>query len=316
MSMSGYNKAVSAKGFEIASMVSDSPSVACVILNWNGWRDSIECLAAIFEVNYPLLSVTVVDNGSTDGSVERIRTAYPGVAVIETGENLGFSAGNNVAIRQVMARNFDYVWVLNNDTVPRKDALMEMVRKAESDKQLGAVGSVLLYADNPNVVQAWGGGKVNVWTGRGSFAFGPVDDGWFHYLTAASVLLRCRALGDVGIFDEVFFLYWEDTDLGFRLRKHGWKLGVAPASVVLHKEHASTGRNRRKIDRYVFASGVHFLAKHSPVPWISIPLFLWLQVAKSIARGQLGRVADVGRGIGDYMIRRRLPDKGQEPQAR
>lgn len=281
------------------------PSVACVILNWNGWQDSLACLAAVAEIEYAHISVIVVDNGSTDDSVAHIRAAFPAVELIENGTNLGFGAGNNVALRVVMSRSVDYVWLLNNDTRPKPDALTELVRKAETDKKLGAVGSVLFYADQPGRVQAWGGGGVNVWFGRSWHATARVAESSLLYLTAASVLLRCSALAEIGLFDEEFFLYWEDADLGFRLRKGGWGLGVADGSVVLHKEHASTGRDYGVLSRHVVASGIHFLLKHSPLPSVSVALFLLFRMAKQLLTGRWRMLVPVFAGIGDYYRRRR-----------
>jgi GT2 family glycosyltransferase len=274
--------------------------VGCVLLNWNGWRDTVTCLAALAKLDYSNLSVVVVDNGSTNDSVARIRAAFPGTPLIETGKNLGFAGGVNAGIRYVLQRNADFVWLLNNDTEPRPGALAELVRKALSDPDFGAVGSVLLYAHDPTAVQAWGGGKVNCWIGHTSHALSPREDAWFDYLTAASVLLPRRALADVGLLDESYFLYWEDGDLSFRLRRRGWKLGVAADSIVLHKANASTGGNRSKIDRFSTASGIRFLRKYAPLPWLAIPLFMGMRIGKRAITGQFARIRDVTGGWRDY----------------
>ena len=282
----------------------NTPSVVCVILNWNGWRDTINCLSALSRTLYSKLSVTVVDNCSADDSVMRIREAYPDVTLIQNASNLGFGGGVNVGLRHVLPQQPDYVWLLNNDTEPSPSALGELVRKAGSDDRLGAIGSVLFYAHDPNRVQAWGGGKVNCWVGYGSHSTVPREDSWFNYLTAASVLLPRRALEDVGLFDERFFLYWEDTDLCFRLRRQGWKLGVAGEAMVLHKENASSGGNRRAVDRYSTASGIQFLRKHSPLPWISVGAFVAMRIVRRLAAGRFAHIADVTGGIRDYRASR------------
>jgi GT2 family glycosyltransferase len=284
----------------LATMYRSQPSVACILLNWNGWRDTLACLTALRKVAYGNLSIIVVDNGSSDESVDRIREAAPQVLLLESGSNLGFAGGNNVGIRHALTEKVDYIWLLNNDTEPRPAALSELVAKAASNPRLGEIGSVLLYAHDSSSVQAWGGGRVSLWSGRSEHALCPQHDGWFQYITAASVLLPRAALEEVGLLDEGFFLYWEDGDLSFRLRKKGWGLGVASGSIVLHKEHASTGRDRRVIDRYVVSSGIRFLGKHSPAPWLSIPLFLALRVWKRLLSGQFKRVGDIAGGISDY----------------
>jgi len=285
----------------LPTLLSTQPKVACILLNWNGWRDTLACLAALRRLNYPNVAIIVVDNGSTDDSVKMIRDASPGVRLIESGGNLGFAAGNNVGIRLALQMDCDYIWLLNNDTEPDPMALTELVLKAVSEPRLGEIGSVLLYAHDATQVQAWGGGRVSLWTGRSLHAKAARPDDWFQYLTAASVLLRRAALEDVGLLDEGFFLYWEDGDLSFRLRNKGWALGVAAGSFVLHKEHASTNRNRRVIDRYVISSGIRFLMKHAPAPALSIPLFLCLRIGRRLLSGQFRRVTDVIAGIKDYL---------------
>jgi len=101
------------------------PQVCCVVLNWNGWADTLECLSALKECRYPSLTIIVVDNGSTDDSAARIKSAHPDILVLESGSNLGFSGGNNIGIRHALATGANYVWLLNNDTKPASDAELE-----------------------------------------------------------------------------------------------------------------------------------------------------------------------------------------------
>src|ERR1700729_1766132 len=92
------------------------PHIACILLNWNGWQDTIECLHALRKCAYPNLNILVVDNGSTNDSVIRIRAAHPDIPLLESGSNLGFAGGSNIGIRHAIAHAADYVWLLNNDT--------------------------------------------------------------------------------------------------------------------------------------------------------------------------------------------------------
>ncbi len=257
------------------------PSVICVIVNWNGWRDTVACLKSLQNSDYPSCSVVVVDNGSTDDSVFRIRETHPWAKILETHANLGFSGGNNYGIRLALDKNVKFVWLLNNDTIVFKHTLREMVAVAEQNPSLGEIGSVLYYADEPTKVQAWGGGKVDLWIGTSHHFHEPVSSDALDYITAASVLIPTETFRQVGLFDERYFMYWEDTDFSYRIRAAGWKLGVAPSATVLHKENASTGRKNPIMDRYVTASGIRFFAKFAPLPWI--PIF-FLVVCRSIKR--------------------------------
>jgi GT2 family glycosyltransferase len=276
------------------------PPVTCVILNWNGWQDTIECLEALKHCTYTNLSIAVVDNGSTNDSVARINASRPDILLLETGKNLGFAAGNNIGIRDAIAHGAEYVWLLNNDTRPNPDALTALVLKAVTDDRIAAVGSICYYADSPSAIEAWGGARVNLWTGYGRNSIQPRDDDWFHSLNGTSILVSTAAMKDAGLLDEGFFLYWEDTEFCLRLRKNGWRIAAAPGSRVVHKVHGSTGGNSIKLDRYQTASGLRLLQLHSPAPRLASILFLTIRFARRLLRFQFARCRSVWKGIQDY----------------
>ena len=195
--------------------------------------------------------------------------------ILELKQNLGFGGGNNRGIHLALERGFKYILLLNNDTIVTPDTLGALVSRAESDPGLGEIGSVLFYMDEPTRIQAWGGGRVNLWIGRSRHCLEAANGADLDYLTAASVLLPAHVLREVGSFDPRYFMYWEDTDLSFRIRAAGWRIGVAPDAVVYHKESASYGRKSAKLDRYMTASGALFLRRFAPLPWFSI----WMMVS-------------------------------------
>jgi len=281
------------------------PNVTCIVLNWNGWRDTVECLKALKECRYRNLTIIVVDNGSTNDSVARIRAAHPDGLVLESGKNLGFAGGNNIGIRYAMAQGAEYVWLLNNDTEPAPDALSALVAKALIDRRIGAVASICYYADKPSTVQAWAGTRVNLWIGYARNSTEPHGDDWFHSLYGASMLIARPALQDAGLLDEGFFHYWEETEFCLRLRKKGWRLAAAPDSHVLHKVAASTGGNSLVLDRYFTASGLRVLRLHSVAPRLAMFLFLMGRFVRRILRFQFSRCRSVWEGIQDY--RQSLP---------
>ena len=280
--------------------LNSNPKVACIILNWNGWRDTLECLDALKDCTYPQLTVIVVDNGSSDDSVARIRAAHPDVLLLESGSNLGFAGGNNIGIRYGLAHGADYLWLLNNDTKPAPDALSALVAKALTDKHIGAVASICYYADSPSTVQAWAGSRVNLWIGYGRITTQPHSDDWFHTLNGTSMLVARIAIEDAGLLDQGFFLYWEDTEFCLRLRKKGWRIAAAPDSRVLHKVNASTGGNGLILDRHHTASGLRILQLHSPAPRLASFLFLMLRFARRLGRLQFSRCKSVWAGVQDY----------------
>lgn len=265
--------------------------VCIVVLNWNGWRDTLACVASLQRLEYSDCSVLIVDNGSTDGSVKEISTTLPELEILETGSNLGFGGGCNAGIRLAMTRGADYVWLVNSDATVDPAALSALVHVANENASVGAVGSVVMEADDPSRLQLWGGGCINLWLGRSThcLAAGPID-----FVSGASMLLRCRALEQVGLFDDKsFFMYWEDTDLGFRLRNAGWDLAVAESSRIYHKQSASLGAGSALLDEYATRSCVRFLRRHAPVPAISVLLTLFRMLVKRVLVGRLDRLRAV-----------------------
>ena len=134
------------------------PSVAVIVLNWNGRDDTIACIESLDEVEYPRFDVMVVDNGSSDGSVAAIRQRFPHLEIVETGRNLGFAEGNNVGIRLALDRGVDYVFLLNNDTVVHPSVLEELVAAAERCPDGGIFSAKILYYAEPTRI--WYAGAV------------------------------------------------------------------------------------------------------------------------------------------------------------
>ena len=270
-------------------------NVAIVVLNWNGWKDTISCLESLKKLDYGNFKLVVVDNSSTDDSVAKIQQAVPGIELLQTGANLGFGGGCNAGIRHALSGGADYVWLVNSDAVADSKALLALVRVADENPALASVGSVLYEFDPVDKVQLWGGSRVNLWSGqsRHQRVQGPLD-----FISGASLLLRRAALEEVGLFDqETFFMYWEDTDIQFRMRKAGWQIAVADDSRLWHKQFASLGKHSALLDQYFTQSGVRFFRRHAPVPFIPISLMLGRMLSKRLFKGQINRVKAVLKGF-------------------
>ena len=280
--------------------------VACVVVNWNGWEDTVECLNSLRQQDYGELDVIVVDNGSTDDSYRRIQENHPWVTMVETGRNLGFPSGCNVGTRLALQRGADYVWVLNNDTVAPPDTLKKLLRTAAANPSAGAVGAVLYYMHDPERVQAWGGGRINLWTGFVTHFTQPTELNGNAYLTGASMLLPRRVCEEVGIFFEGFFMYCDDSDLGIRLRRAGYDLVVAEDTAILHKEGASSPKRSPRIDRFATISGMRLLRRHAPLPNISIGIFLLLRMSNRARRAEWANLDAVLNGFLTYLRERKL----------
>jgi GT2 family glycosyltransferase len=285
---------------------SPDPLVFVVVLNSNGWADTRECLDSLRRLDYENRRVVVVDNGSADNSELHIRRSFPEVTVLQAGENLGFSRGNNLGIRHALAHDAAFVWLLNNDTTSDSSALTALVREAETDARIAIVGSVLYFADHPERVQAWGGGTFNALLGKTSCSMKPTAATELDFITGASMLMRRGFLEDTGLLDEIFFFYMEDTDLCFRAKQRSWRIAVAEESVVYHKVGATinAGSRARSLDAdraHVRSNGI-FLGKHSGATLaVAAPLNLAGMVLMRLKRRQFrrlpGLVTEFMRGL-------------------
>lgn len=260
-------------------------SIQAIVLNWNGWRDTLECVRSLRRQTGVSLEIMVADNGSTDDSVARLRAEEPDLNVLRTGGNLGFSGGNNAAIRAVLReRRPDAFWLLNNDTLAEQETLSRMAACLAGDASVGAVGSVIHDAAPPNRLQCWGGGWCSPWVGIPLVCRTP--GGRFNYLCGASLLLRTAALEKAGWLDEGFFFYFEDVDYSFRLRQAGWKLAVAPDGRILHRGGGSIGSKSEDAARFYRASLIRFLRKYSRLPLLPALVSTGLRLAAAGLKGQ------------------------------
>ena len=186
--------------------------------------------------------VHLLDNASTDGSLRMVRERFPEINVIEAGRNLGFAGGNNLGIRQ--AGSTDIV-LLNNDTRVEPGWLQALVDTAAARPEAGAVTSKLLFREPPGVIQNAGALLLSD-GGGGDRGTGEPDRGQYDQreevfgFCGAAALLRRRMLEDVGLFDESYFMYYEDLDLSWRMRLRGWSVLYEPAARVIHDHAASS----------------------------------------------------------------------------
>jgi GT2 family glycosyltransferase len=288
--------------------------VAVVVLNWNGWRDTTACLESLRHLD-SVPRVIVVDNGSTDGSPDRIRAGAPWARLLQLPSNRGFSGGVNAGIAAALqdAPWVDYIWVLNNDTLVEPSTLSRMVDVADSDPRLGIVGSRLVDADGSGRLQAMGGGAINRWLGTTSPHLKSPSNG-YDYLVGASLLARRSLLRQIGGFDERYFFYLEDTDLSLRARRAGWRLGTAQDATVVHRLGASVddGSPTRSLrsDVHIARSSAIFVSSLG-LPWqiTAIPLRLAGMLVNRLARRQPDRLVPITRAyLEGIRVGRRRPE--------
>lgn len=243
------------------------PLVYIVILNFNGYQDTVECLSSLKKLDYPNYRIILVDNASTDDSTNLLAGDFPDLTLIRNTANLGFAGGNNAGIKYAMEQGADYVFLLNNDTIIDSAAVIELVRAGEADTKSGILGSVIYYYTRPDRIW-FASGWINWFTGRTGHYRQVLDEKPYDtdFIAGCALMIKRNVIKDIGLLDEDFFLYFEDTDLCRRAVDKGHKLKVVPASLVWHKVSSSIGIQSPLWQYYVSRNLLLFMSKHNKFP--------------------------------------------------
>jgi len=267
------------------------PKISIIILNWNGWKDTLECLESIYKINYQNYDVLVVDNGSEDDSLTHIHEYAHGLSIfnfdprelalfeylnhndnvnedyfklnsnqrmilIKNSCNAGFSAGNNIGIKFSLKNlKSDYILILNNDTVVQENFLDELVDFAGKDPQIGIVGPGVYYYDKPDKL-AYIGQNIDLCDAKISdppHELGkPVQ---LDYIVGCGLLIKSSVIEKIGLLDPDYFLYYEDADWCLRAKKKGYKVFYVPKSKIWHK----ISDEKRSVASYYYGNRNSFL---------------------------------------------------------
>lgn len=245
--------------------------VNVVILNWNQTALTLGCLASLSKLNSISgdSRIVVVDNASLDDVVGLVQERYPSVTLVKNNENLGYAGGNNVGIRHALDNDVEWVCILNNDVTVASDFLEILLATAQAHPNVGVVTP--LVAEMADRGRVWAlGSAVNNATGAVTrlHAREPVarwlDQPPFEVdiASGAAMLVKREVLERVGLMDEDFFLYYEETDWCMRIRQAGYRILAVPTSVVWHKVSATLGTTSPIIDYYMLRNHLRLIARH------------------------------------------------------
>jgi GT2 family glycosyltransferase len=220
---------------------------AVVIVNWNGRQLLGACLEAVFAQTARPELVLVVDNGSTDGSIEYLRDQWPAVRVVALGRNAGVAAGNNAGINAALESGARFILLLNNDAAMRPQVLAGLRRALDDAGQTAwAAAPKILYRSEPDRIWS-AGGTFEWWRGlsrdRGT---GEPDRGQYDvasdidYSNTCCLLVRSETFSHVGLMDEAYFMYFDDSDFSARIRRGGGRIRYVPSAQVMHDVQATT----------------------------------------------------------------------------
>ncbi|MBP6016254.1 MAG: glycosyltransferase family 2 protein [Candidatus Promineofilum sp.] len=243
------------------------PTLSVIILNWNGRPYLEACLVSLEAQTLAPERIVLVDNGSSDGSVAFVRERFPQVTVCENGGNLGFAAGNNVALREATT---DIVVLLNPDVILSPDTLSALAESMADDATIGIVGCKLWYPGG-DLIQHAGGYITHPQALPRHYGIGERDTGQYdvtrevEYLIGAAAALRVSMLDRIGLMDEGFFLYFEDVDLCARARHAGYRVVYLPQATAVHVESATAVKGSFAYLQRFHAGRWRYLLKHFPI---------------------------------------------------
>lgn len=270
-------------------MAISEPKISIIILNWNSFDVTLDCLESLRKMEYRNFEVVFVDNGSADGSADKLEQSAPEAKVIRNPVNLGFTGGNNAGMQDALTRDPDYLLLLNNDTIVAPDFLSQLVRAAESDPKIGILNPKIYYFEPSNRIWQAGGVHKPWWSSAKQVGCKKVDNGDYDearevsFVTGCALLIKSAIVRQVGLLDDQYFLGWEDLDWTVRVMQAGFKAYYVPQSKIWHRESFDTKKNggKKLRDYYGIRNSVLFARKHMPARWYW-PLY-WMSMARRMA---------------------------------
>ena len=248
--------------------------LSIIIVNYNTFKLTRDTINSILKYSYPFtIEIIVTDNNSTDDSLNNLKMYFKdsNVKFIESKENRGFAAGNNLAIKQANGR---YILLLNSDTIVKEKTLESIYQYLEKHSDVGAVGCRVLLENGdldkackrsfPNPANAFSR-LFHIKTKHDNYNLDNLDDGGVYEvdcLTGAFMFIRKEALEDAGLLDETFFMYGEDIDLCYRIKENGWKIVYYGKSEILHYKGASSKKQKSKLIYEFYRAMYIYYKKH------------------------------------------------------
>lgn len=284
------------------------PLTVIIMLNYNGAKDTVECIESLKRIDYTNYRILIVDNSSTDDSVAVFREKFPELDLYVTERNLGYTGGINRGFREAAKLNPAYMLVLNNDTIVEPDFLTELVNAMEGNRDAAGVGGLIL-AEHDRKTIWFGNGKMIKWRGLAIH----IDKGLpseqrsvkelveTDFLTGCMILFRTEHLARTGFEDEDFFMYLDDIEFSARIRSHGFKLLYQPKAVIYHKvlgEKESplklyySVRNRFLLNNKMNKGVIRLVTALYFSSVISLKIMVWSFVNKPFARVARAALSD------------------------
>lgn len=282
--------------------------VAIIIVTWNGIEDTMECLESLKGVTYKNFRIIVIDNASHDGSVSRIQKKYPEIQIVENNQNLGFAPAVNIGIECAQSQHFKYALLLNNDTIVDKDFLTILVKTIEKKPDNGIVGSKIYYFNSDKILWFAGGAFTpsdglfrNI--GQQEKDLGQVCETEVDFVSGCSMLFRIDILKVTGLLNEKYESYVEDVEFNLRAKDSGYKIVLAPSSVVWHKVSKSSGgevntkKTFLKVRNSIFFGNGYLYNRFGIISYLYIFKYVLIQLLRSVEQRSIANFLSVIRAI-------------------
>jgi GT2 family glycosyltransferase len=257
-----------------------NPKITIVILNWNGYEDTSECIISLQKITYDNYQIVVVDNGSDDEEFNKLKNNFPLIQVLRSDDNLGFTGGNNLGIKYSLEEKADYILLLNNDTIVEPNFIQPLLNVFEEDKNAGIVAPQINYFYEPRKIWTEGG-KISRLRGSGFAYSDQIESNIKPYnkevtfVSGCCMLIKKEVFEKIGLFDENYFLYVEDADLCYRTTHAGYKIIVTHSSKIHHKVSSSTKEYLSLLPLYyVTRNRLYFAKKNFPNFFIITVLYI------------------------------------------
>lgn len=290
--------------------VSAEAAAAVIVVQFGPYDELESCLTAL--AGSAAGSVIVVDNNCGEQYDADFYAHHPRARVIHPGENLGFAAGCNVGIQAFLDEEYEYFVVLNNDCRMTPEQVRALARVFKDDSSVGVAGPVVF--NEPRKVY-YLGGRIDFTRGKSQYnvAQQPPDDpelAEVDFVIGCGMMFSRVALQRAGLFDDDYFLYWEDTDISYRVRAAGYRTVIAPQIVVPHAISQTTGSGSPLVEYYMTRNGLRFFSRHAPTALSRFALPLRVSVSRIITglRSMIRGEPEKGRariqGVLDHFLNR------------
>ena len=273
-----------------------TPQIAVILLNYNGYDETVDCVRSLLCSTYDYYAIIIVDNNSPDQSGKKLEKLYeenPKINVLLNTENKGFSAGNNVGIKYALEKGYDAILLINNDTVVDSDFLQTIVNETRDFNQFAIYTGKIKYYYNKDLIWYAGGDYSFIKGSAHHFGAMELDDGRFDsridvgFICGCCMYMSSKVIERIGLLPEEYFLYSEDLDYSLNARNNNIRLQYIPDAVIYHKVSASSSKTSNISQFYIIRNRFYLIRKyHHGFTRISAIVYTYLWCVKRIILGK------------------------------